>query len=45
MTDGTDEDSCTRPYLAMGQGGGQLPHQRNWVQSIIIYYLFIAASY
>ena len=34
----------TRPYLAIGQGG-QLPPQRNWLQSIIKYYLFIAASY
>ena len=33
-----------RQYLAMGQGG-QLPPQRNWLQSIIKYYLFIAASY
>ena len=33
-----------RPYLAIGQGG-QLPPQRNWLQSIIKYYLFIAASY
>jgi len=38
---------CTalpRPYLVTGQGG-QLPPQRNWLQSIIKYYLFIAASY
>ena len=33
-----------RPYLAIGQGG-QLPRKRNWLQSIIKYYLFIAASY
>jgi len=38
---------CTalpRQYLSLGQGG-QLPPQRNWLQSIIKYYLFIAASY
>ena len=34
----------SRPYLAIGQGG-QLPPQRNWLQSIINYYLFIAGSY
>ena len=36
--------SRSRPYLAIGQGGQLLP-QRNWLQSIIKYYLFIAASY
>jgi len=33
----------TRPYLAIGQGG-QLHPQRNWLQSIIKYHLFTAAS-
>ena len=39
---------CTalpRPYLAMGQGGQLPPRLGNWLQSIIKYYLFIAASY
>ena len=33
------------PYLAMGQGGQLPPRLGNWLQSIIKYYLFIAASY
>ena len=39
---------CTalpRLYLAMGQGGQLPPRLGNWLQSIIKYYLFIAASY
>jgi len=39
---------CTalpRPYLAMGQGGQLPPRLGNWLQSIIKYSLFVAASY
>ena len=37
--------SLPRPYLAMGQGGQLPPRLGNWLESIIKYYLFIAASY